>query len=101
MDCKNSKKYAAKVILTSAAGWADDRMMQFAIDYPNPSGGQFVPLLNGGCRWEILSDPTATTEISRLRNPKTMAENKQVAQSGGNAAKIARKDIGLLAEKLK
>ena len=35
----------------------------------------------------------ATTEISRHRNPKTMAENKQVAQSGGNAAKLARKDI--------
>lgn len=35
----------------------------------------------------------ATTEISRHRNPKTMAENKQVAQGGGNAAKLARKDI--------
>jgi hypothetical protein len=35
----------------------------------------------------------ATTEISRHRNPRTMAENKQVAQSGGNAAKLARKDI--------
>jgi len=35
----------------------------------------------------------ATIEISRHRNPKTMAENKQVAQSGGNAAKLARKDI--------
>lgn len=35
----------------------------------------------------------ATTEISRHRNPQTMAENKQVAQSGGNAAKLARKDI--------
>ena len=35
----------------------------------------------------------ATTEISRHRNPKTMGENKQVAQSGGNAAKLARKDI--------
>ena len=35
----------------------------------------------------------ATTEISRHRNPKTMTENKQVAQSGGNAAKLARKDI--------
>ena len=35
----------------------------------------------------------ATTEISRHRNPQTMAENKQVAQSGGNTAKIAREDI--------
>ena len=35
----------------------------------------------------------ATTEISRHRNPRTMAENKQVAQSGGNTAKLARKDI--------
>ena len=35
----------------------------------------------------------ATTEISHHRNPKTMTENKQVAQSGGNAAKLARKDI--------
>lgn len=35
----------------------------------------------------------ATTEISRHRNPKMMTENKQVAQSGGNAAKLARKDI--------
>ena len=35
----------------------------------------------------------ATTEISRHRNPKTMTKNKQVAQSGGNAAKLARKDI--------
>ena len=35
----------------------------------------------------------ATTEISRHRNPKTMTENKKVAQSGGNAAKLARKDI--------
>ena len=32
----------------------------------------------------------ATTEISRNRNPKTMQENKQVAQSGGKAAKAAR-----------
>ena len=35
----------------------------------------------------------ATTEISKHRNPKTMAQNKQVAQSGGHAAKIARQDI--------
>ena len=35
----------------------------------------------------------ATTEISKHRNPKTMAENRQVAQSGGHAANIARQDI--------
>lgn len=35
----------------------------------------------------------ATTEISRHRNPQTMNENKQVANSGGNAAKLARQDI--------
>lgn len=35
----------------------------------------------------------ATTEISKHRNPQTMAQNKQVAQSGGHAAKIARQDI--------
>ena len=35
----------------------------------------------------------ATTEISRNRNPKTMEENKRVAQSGGNAAKAARQEV--------
>ena len=35
----------------------------------------------------------ATTEISRNRNPKTMKENKQVAQSGGKAAKVAREEV--------
>ncbi len=35
----------------------------------------------------------ATTEISRNRNPKTMAENQQVAQSGGKAAKVARQEV--------
>ena len=35
----------------------------------------------------------ATTEISRNRNPKTMAENRQVAQSGGKAAKVARQEV--------
>ncbi|MBQ3657524.1 MAG: hypothetical protein II956_11855 [Bacteroidales bacterium] len=35
----------------------------------------------------------ATTEISKHRNPKSMSENRQVAQSGGHAAKIARQDI--------
>ena len=35
----------------------------------------------------------ATTEISKHRNPQTLAENRQVAKSGGHAAKIARQDI--------
>ena len=35
----------------------------------------------------------ATTEISRSRNPKTMAENQQVAKSGGQAAKAARLEV--------
>lgn len=35
----------------------------------------------------------ATTEISKHRNPQSMDENKQVAQSGGNAASLARRDI--------
>ena len=35
----------------------------------------------------------ATTEISRSRNPKTMAENQQVANSGGQAAKAARLEV--------
>lgn len=35
----------------------------------------------------------ATTEISKHRNPHSMDENKQVAQSGGNAANLARRDI--------
>ena len=35
----------------------------------------------------------ATTEISRSCNPKTMAENKMVAKSGGDTAKLAREDI--------
>ena len=35
----------------------------------------------------------ATTEISRNRNPQTMEENRQVAQSGGNAAKAARQEV--------
>ena len=35
----------------------------------------------------------ATTEISHNRNPKTMQENKQVAQSGGKAAKAAREEV--------
>ena len=35
----------------------------------------------------------ATTEISRNRNPRTMQENRQVAQSGGRAAKAARDEV--------
>ncbi len=35
----------------------------------------------------------ATTEISKHRNPQSMDENKRVAQSGGNAANLARRDI--------
>ena len=35
----------------------------------------------------------ATTEISRNQSPKTMKENRRVAQSGGNAAKAARKEV--------
>ena len=35
----------------------------------------------------------ATTEISRSRNPQTMSENKAIAQSGGNAAKAARREV--------
>ncbi len=35
----------------------------------------------------------ATTEISRNQNPQTMDENKRVAQSGGQAAKAARKEV--------
>ncbi|MBQ2291436.1 MAG: hypothetical protein II248_04685 [Paludibacteraceae bacterium] len=35
----------------------------------------------------------ATTEISRARNPQTMSENKAIAQSGGNAAKAARREV--------
>ena len=35
----------------------------------------------------------ATTEISRNQNPQTMKENRRVAQSGGNAAKAARKEV--------
>ena len=35
----------------------------------------------------------ATTEISRSRNPRTMAENQQVAKSGGQAAKAARLEV--------
>jgi hypothetical protein len=35
----------------------------------------------------------ATTEISRSRNPQTMEENKQVAKSGGQAAKAARREV--------
>ena len=35
----------------------------------------------------------ATTEISRNRNPRTMAENRSVAQKGGNAAKVARLEV--------
>ena len=35
----------------------------------------------------------ATTEISRNQNPQTMQENRRVAQSGGNAAKAARREV--------
>jgi hypothetical protein len=35
----------------------------------------------------------ATTEISRARNPQPMSENKAIAQSGGNAAKAARREV--------
>ena len=35
----------------------------------------------------------ATTEISRNQNPRTMQENRRVAQSGGNAAKAARREV--------
>ena len=35
----------------------------------------------------------ATTELSRQRNPKGMAESQQAAQAGGKVAKNARKDL--------
>ena len=35
----------------------------------------------------------ATTEISRNQNPRTLEENKRVAKSGGNAAKVARLEV--------
>ena len=35
----------------------------------------------------------ATTEISRNRNPRSLAESKLVAKSGGETAKLARLDI--------
>ena len=35
----------------------------------------------------------ATTELSRQRNPKGMAESKQAAQAGGKVAKNAREDL--------
>lgn len=35
----------------------------------------------------------ATTEISRIQNPRTLEENKRVAKSGGNAAKVARLEV--------
>ena len=35
----------------------------------------------------------ATTEISRERNPKGMAESQQAAQAGGQVAKNARRDL--------
>lgn len=36
---------------------------------------------------------TATTEISKKREPKTFPENRQVAQEGGSVAGNARRDI--------
>lgn len=36
---------------------------------------------------------TATTEISQVRNPKDLKQNKQVAKEGGSVAGTARKDI--------
>jgi hypothetical protein len=35
----------------------------------------------------------STTEISKEKNPKTFNENRQVAQKGGNVAKVARKKL--------
>ena len=36
---------------------------------------------------------TATTEISKKREPKTFPENRQVAREGGGVAGHARKEI--------
>lgn len=35
----------------------------------------------------------STTEISKQKNPKTLAENKFVAKQGGSVAKEARKKL--------
>lgn len=35
----------------------------------------------------------STTEISQQKNPKSMADHKQVAKQGGNVAKVARKQL--------
>ena len=40
----------------------------------------------------MLSEAT-TTEIEKQRNPKTFAEHKEIAKSGGEAAGIARKAV--------
>ena len=35
----------------------------------------------------------STTEISKERNPQTMSQHVKVAESGGNVAKAARKEL--------
>lgn len=35
----------------------------------------------------------STTEISKERNPQTMSQHIKVAESGGNVAKVARKEL--------
>ena len=41
----------------------------------------------------IMLAETSTTELSKKKEPKTLTENKQVAQSGGSVAGNARKDL--------
>lgn len=36
---------------------------------------------------------TATTDLSREKNPSGFAENAQVAQEGGKVAKVAREQL--------
>jgi hypothetical protein len=46
----------------------------------------------------MLAEVT-TTEISKIKQPKTFVENKNIAQQGGDTAKKARKDIEEKTEK--
>ena len=51
-----------------------------------------MPASDGKLRLTDVAD-TATTEFAKQKNPKGLNANKQVAQQGGEAARVARENI--------
>lgn len=90
-DMKEGLEYA---ILTDeiTKAWVGKSVKQ----YKNFKGLKKQNLRDNMTNLELVLNMLAeasTTEISKKQKPKGLDENKKVAQKGGNAAKLARKEI--------